>query len=144
MTTQISRRLKMLGMLLFLLGLVTGFVMSMFKNPRMGLAAHLEGIMNGIFLVIAGMIWNELKISKLLRSITCITLIYGTYANWLTTMFAAYLGTSKMTPIAGQGFVGEILHQQIVSLGFASVGLTMIFSLVVIVYGLRGKIESPD
>ena len=36
------------GMLLFLLGLLTGFAEPHFGNVRMGLAAHLEGVMNGI------------------------------------------------------------------------------------------------
>ncbi len=37
------RRLLWHGMFLFLLGLFTGFVETKFSNPRMGLAAHLEG-----------------------------------------------------------------------------------------------------
>ena len=57
----ISRRLKMLGLFLFLLGLVTGLVIMEFKNVRMGLAAHMEGVTNGTFLVVAGFVWNELK-----------------------------------------------------------------------------------
>jgi hydroxylaminobenzene mutase len=36
-------------MFLFLLGLLTGFVEHRFTNMRMGLAAHLEGVMNGTF-----------------------------------------------------------------------------------------------
>jgi (hydroxyamino)benzene mutase len=135
--TQIPRKLKMLGMLLFLLGLITGFLLTNFKNPRMGLAAHLEGVMNGVFLVVAGLIWHDLNISKALKKITCGTLIYGTYVNWLITLLAALLGTSKMTPITGNGFIGTPLHEQIVNAGFISVGLTMVFSLLVIVYGLR-------
>ena len=42
------------GMFLFLLGLLTGFVETKFANVRMGLAAHLEGVMNGIFLLALG------------------------------------------------------------------------------------------
>jgi (hydroxyamino)benzene mutase len=127
----------MLGMILFLLGLLTGFVMANFRNPRMGLSAHMEGILNGIFLVIAGIIWDELRISKSLRIITFTTLIYGTYINWLTTLFAAYLGTSKITPITGVGFHGTDVQEQLVTGGFISVGVTMLFSLIVIIYGLR-------
>ncbi len=41
-------------MFLFLIGLLTGFVEPQFTNVRMGLAAHLEGVMNGIFLVALG------------------------------------------------------------------------------------------
>jgi hypothetical protein len=38
-----KRRLIWHGMFLFLLGLLTGFMETKFANPRMGLAAHLEG-----------------------------------------------------------------------------------------------------
>src|SRR5580658_10869352 len=41
------RRLMWHGMFLFLLGLLTGFLEPHFINMRMGLAAHLEGVMNG-------------------------------------------------------------------------------------------------
>ena len=44
-----KRRLIWHGTFLFLLGLLTGFVEQQFNNPRMGLAAHLEGVMNGTF-----------------------------------------------------------------------------------------------
>ena len=65
--------------------------------------------------------------------------MYGTFVNWLVTMLAAYFGTSHMTPITGQGFTGTPLHENIITGGFITVGLTMVFSLLVIVYGLSGK-----
>jgi hypothetical protein len=37
------RRMAWHGMALFLLGLITGLLEQYFHNPRMGLAAHLEG-----------------------------------------------------------------------------------------------------
>ena len=46
-----KRRLLWHGMFLFLIGLFTGLVEDRFSNLRMGLAAHLEGVMNGTFLV---------------------------------------------------------------------------------------------
>ena len=124
-------------MLLFLLGLITGLMTAQFRNPRMGLSAHMEGILNGIFLVIVGIIWHELKISRSLGKITYATLIYGSFANWITTFAAALMGTSQMTPLIGSGFHGTAFQEQLVTAGFISVGLTMLFSLVVIIYGLR-------
>jgi len=135
------RQLKMLGMLLFLLGLITGFVIMNFRNPRMGLAAHLEGVMNGTFLVVAGFVWNELKITDNWRKGLTITLLYGTFANWLLTLISAVLGTSKMTPLSGAGYEGTALQENIIMAGLVSVGLTMVFSLGVMVYGLRGKLN---
>lgn len=139
---QTSRKLKMLGMLLFLLGLITGFAIMAVENPRMGLAAHLEGVMNGMFLVIGGFIWSELKISEKLGKLLFWTLVYGCFANWFFTMLAAIFGTSQMTPISGAGFSGTVLQENLVSAGLGTVGLTMVFSLAVIVYGLRGKMNA--
>jgi len=58
-----SKWLLFLGVLLFLLGLLIGLLIPMMTNPRMGLSAHLEGIMNGMFLVILGLIWNKLRLN---------------------------------------------------------------------------------
>jgi hypothetical protein len=52
-STQGQRRLIWHGMFLFLLGLI-GFAEGQVINPRMGLAAHLEGLMNGTFLIALG------------------------------------------------------------------------------------------
>jgi (hydroxyamino)benzene mutase len=134
-----SRKLKMLGMFLFLLGLLTGFVTMSLKNPRMGLAAHLEGVMNGTFLVIAGFIWTELRLFNGVKKIALWALIYGTFFNWIFTLVAAIFGTSKMTPITGKGFNGTPLHENIVTGGFITVGVAMVFSVAVFTYGLRGK-----
>ncbi len=57
------RRLLWHGMFLFLLGLVTGFAEPHFVNMRMGLAAHLEGVLNGIFLLVLGAAWTEVRLS---------------------------------------------------------------------------------
>lgn len=141
MDSQISRKLKMLGMFLFLLGLITGFFTASLKNPRMGLAAHLEGVMNGTFLIAAGMIWNDLKLLKNLKSAAYWTLIYGTFVNWLITLIAAYSGTYAMSPVTGHGFMGTPSQENFVNAGFISVGLTMVFSVATMTYGLRGKLS---
>jgi (hydroxyamino)benzene mutase len=61
MKTQ-NRRLMWHGMLLFLLGLITGLLKQRFTNVRMGLSAHLEGVMNGILLLALGAAWNEVRL----------------------------------------------------------------------------------
>ena len=57
-----NRRLMWHGMFLFLIGLFTGFAETHFANVRMGLAAHLEGVMNGIFLLALGAVWTEVRL----------------------------------------------------------------------------------
>lgn len=126
-------------MFLFLVGLITGFFIMNFTNPKMALAAHLEGVMNGTFLVVAGFIWNELLITERLRKILYGTILYGTFANWFFSLLSAVFGTSNTTPLSGAGYTGTPIQETLVTAGLASVGITMVFSLVVIVYGLRGK-----
>jgi hydroxylaminobenzene mutase len=62
---QLSNGLQFFGILLFSLGLFSGLFIPLMANPRMGLSAHLEGIMNGIFLVILGFLWNKLSLSEI-------------------------------------------------------------------------------
>jgi hypothetical protein len=53
-STDSQRRLIWHGMYLFLLDLLIGFAEGQVINPRMALAAHLEGLMNGTFLIAFG------------------------------------------------------------------------------------------
>jgi hydroxylaminobenzene mutase len=66
-----NRRLMWHGMFLFLIGLLTGFAEQHFANTRMGLAAHLEGVMNGTFLLALGAAWNEVRLSPHIRKLVC-------------------------------------------------------------------------
>lgn len=136
MSNFVSRRLIAAGAVLFLLGLLTGFVIPGFTNPRMGLSSHLEGVMNGIFLIALGAAWEQVRLSPGLQRLAFWMLIYGTFANWLFVTLAAIFGTSEMTPIAGAGYQAGALQEQIVSVGLVSVGLTMVIGVVIVVFGL--------
>src|SRR5579872_6164587 len=96
-----QRRLMWHGMFLFLLGLLTGFGEGSFANVRMGLAAHLEGVINGIFLLALGSAWIKLRLSQAAEQAAFWTTLYGTYVNWLVTTSAAVLGTKALSPLTG-------------------------------------------
>lgn len=101
--TESKRSLLWHGMFLFLLGLLTGLVEQQFSNPRMGLAAHLEGVMNGIFLVALGAVWMEVRLSPRLKAGAYWSTLYGTYVNWAITTLAAGFGAASLSPITGAG-----------------------------------------
>src|SRR5947209_2891510 len=82
------------GICLFLIGLLTGFAEQHFANIRMGLAAHLEGVMNGTFLIALGAAWNEVRLSPRVNLTAYWFALYGTYGNWLVTTLAAVFGTA--------------------------------------------------
>jgi hydroxylaminobenzene mutase len=132
---EIRSRLVRHGLLLFLLGLITGFVVPSMVNPRAGLASHLEGVMNGMFLVIVGLAWSELKLSSRAGRAVSWLLLFGTWANWGATTAAAVLGTSKGTPIAGAGFHAGALAENGVYGLLVLVGLTMTVSCTGLVVG---------
>src|SRR5262245_48909735 len=120
------RRLLWHGMFLFLLGLLTGFVEQKFTNPRMGLAAHLEGVMNGIFLVALGSAWSEVRLSPRLKLATYWSALYGTYVNWAATALAAVFGTAALSPITGAGHSGQPWQESAVTFAFLSVGIVIV------------------
>ena len=139
MQSDFQKKLIAAGAILFLIGLLTGFIIPTFVNPRMGLASHLEGVMNGTFLIALGVAWSWLVLPARMEKIAFWLIIYGTCANWLFITLAAVLGTSEMTPIAGRGHMGEIWQEQLVTLGLVSVGIAMVLGCSLVVYGLFQK-----
>ena len=130
-----------LGALLFFLGLLTGFAIPVLSNPRMGLSGHLEGVMNGTFLIAVGCAWSRLNLSLPYQVFTYWALIYGTFANWIFVTLAAAFGTDKMTPIAGSGEPALPWQETIVTVGLYSVGFAMIIAGGLLVWGFLRKEE---
>src|SRR4029434_5711172 len=109
------------------------------SNPRMGLAAHLEGVMNGTFLVALGAIWTELRLPARPNTIAYWLALSGTYGNWLVTTLAAIFGTAALSPITGAGHSGLPWQESLVTLGFMFVGVTIIAATLFALWGLREK-----
>jgi len=127
------------GFFLFLLGLLSGFLEQKFVNPRMGLAAHLEGVMLGTFVIALGAVWLEVNLSPKLKSMTYWLVLYGAYVNWATTALAAALGSSALSPITGAGHSAPPWQDTLVTVLFMSVGLTTMASTLLVLWGLRRR-----
>lgn len=132
-----SRRLLWHGVFLFLLGLLAGFAVPVLRNPRMGLSAHLEGVINGILLGVLGLAWHRFSLSTRARSTLFWLALYGTYVNWASTLLAALFGTSRRTPIAGAGFAAEPWQENLVDLGLISLSVAMVAVCLLALWGLR-------
>jgi hydroxylaminobenzene mutase len=133
------RRLLFHGMTLFLLGLLTGLAEQHVTNVRMGLAAHLEGLMNGIFLLAVGAILNEVKLWPRGNAIAFWALLGGTYGNWAMTTIAAVLGTAALSPVTAAGYAGAPWQETFVTAGIVLIGLAIIAASALLLWGLRGK-----
>lgn len=138
-----GRALLWHGMALFLLGLVTGLFQQELRNPRMGLAAHLEGVMNGTFLLALGAAWSKVRLSARQSAVAYWAALGGTYGNWAVTLLAAALGTAAMTPLASAGFGAQPWQEALATFGFVAVGLAILLASGLLLFGFRRHGQDP-
>ena len=131
-----SHYLLINGMLLFILGLLNGLVIPLFKNKRMGLSAHLAGVQSGMVLLLFGFLWAHLTLSKTLLTASYWLSLYSMYAIWLALLLAAIWGSSRSTPIAGAGFQASKRQELIVQLLLVSGSVAIIAASGVLLWGL--------
>jgi (hydroxyamino)benzene mutase len=103
----VSSILSFMGALLFLLGMLTGFGIPMFRSPRIGVSAHLDAIESGLGLIAFGLLIPHLTISLGWASLIGYTLWISLYVLWLGLLFGAVWGTGRTIPIAGAGVSAE-------------------------------------
>lgn len=127
-------KLIFLGLILFLLGLAVGLFVQNTANPRMALSAHLQGVMNGMFLVVLGLIWKRLILALTLLKATFWLVVYGTFANLVAVIIAAVTGFGKMMPIAG-GQEGMGVMEGLISFLLISLSLCMIAACIIVLIG---------
>jgi hydroxylaminobenzene mutase len=136
-----NRRLMWHGVLLFLFGLITGLLEQHFTNVRMGLSAHLEGVMNGILLLALGAAWNEVRLPHSIKLPAYCAALYGAYVNWLVTSIAAAFGTAANSPVTSAGHSGQPWQESLVAMGFLTVAIAIIATSILVLWGLRGTAD---
>lgn len=126
-----------LGLILFLLGLVTGLLTPAMRNPRMGLASHLQGMTNGPFLIVVGLLWPHVNLTHIWQVVTVVLLAYGTYANWLATQLAAMWGAGrKFAPGAAGDHVASPVKESVVDVLLVSLAPAMIAASILLIVGV--------
>lgn len=132
-----ERVLLRLGALLFMLGLLTGFVSPVLEIPRVGLTSHLEGLLNGLMLMALGLMWPRLALGRGLQRLTFGLAVYAAFANWLATLLSAALGAGALMPIAANGRIGDAASEAIVSFLLLSLSFAIVIAFVLVLHGLR-------
>ena len=129
-----ARALLLLGLVLFLIGLLTGFVSGSFA---MGLSAHLEGLMNGMLLGNLGLLWPRLALGTVALSAAFWFMVYAAFANWLGVLLAGIWGAgSGMMPLAAQGMTGSSVQEAIIAALLISLSVAMVLGIVLVIWGL--------
>jgi hydroxylaminobenzene mutase len=132
-----SDKLIFSGVLLFFLGLIVGLLVPIFANPRMGLSSHIEGVLNGVFLIVLGLIWHKVDISNRWLKISFWLAIYGTFMNWFGILVAAVFNAGKMLNIAANGKEGSPLAEGFVAFSLLSLSVAMLVICLTVLIGLR-------
>ncbi|UCE85243.1 MAG: hydrogenase [Deltaproteobacteria bacterium] len=136
MEISLKRNLLWHGAVLLLLGLLSGACIPLVTNARMGLSAHLAGVQNGMLLMIVGLAWSSVALSARLAAATFWLLLYSMYAIWASTLLGAFLGTSRLTPLAGEGHAGTPWEELLVSSGLATGSAAVLVGMALFIYGL--------
>ncbi len=134
-----ERGLIRAGFVLFTLALLTGFAVPAFRNTRMAVNGHVTGAMNALYLIALGLAWGLLTQTPAHAKLTKITFLYGTFANWGTSLLAAAWGTNKLTPLAGAGFTAAPWQEAIVQVFQVTLTMSIVIGAVSVVYALRGR-----
>lgn len=132
------------GFFLFLLGLITGLIVPAFASPRLGLSSHIEGVLNGIFLIVLGLLWHRLKLTDRTLKFTYWLALYGTFANWFGMLVAAVFDAGKMLGVAAGGNEGPPAAEAVVTFFLITLSIAMIMISIVVLIGLRKGAKHHD
>jgi (hydroxyamino)benzene mutase len=106
----------------------------------MGVAAHLEGVMNGTFMVAIGAIWNHFHVTSRVKKVVFYSIFIGSYFNWFGVLLAALWGAgASIAPVAGGGFTAAPWQESIVGILLPVSGVAEILCVLIIMWGLRRK-----
>jgi hydroxylaminobenzene mutase len=138
----LGRKLIILGLVLFLIGLIQGALIPYFHNPRMALSAHLAAVQSGMAMAIFGLIWALVDLKESILKIAYYTNVIGLYAVWFAISLGAAMGASRALPIAGQGFSTSPTAETVVEIIVTAGAVATVISVSLIVMGLlKGRYE---
>ena len=135
MLSQPKQALLLWGAVLILLGLVSGFVGPVVTNPRMGLSAHVGGVLNGMLLILLGLAWPYARLTPRVDRTTAWLLLFSLYGIRGFTLLGAVFGTSQAAPIAGEGFSGARWQEALVTGGLTAAAFAIIAAFTVLIRG---------
>jgi len=136
MQTPIDLRLARHGIIVLLLGLLTGFAIPLFHNPHFGNAAHLVGLIGGFGMIALGLLWPALKLGRSWSSAGVWTMVLSMYLNWLGLVLHGAFGSGPNAPssaIPGSLLLWDHAGQIALTLG----AFMTLFGTLVALVGLR-------
>jgi (hydroxyamino)benzene mutase len=106
MLSRQGQRLLQVGIVLILYSSFDGFAIPYLGSPRIGLSVHTLSALQGVFLLVQGLLWSRLKLGVTASWIAFWCSIYGTFAILAAYTIAAVWGVGNETIM----LMGELPH----------------------------------
>jgi hydroxylaminobenzene mutase len=138
LTVRQGHRLLQIGMFLFLAALLVGLAVPRFAVPRLGLSAHLLGLMQGLFLIVTGLVWGRLQLPVPIFRVGFWLALFGCFAPLAANLLGAIWGAGNtLLPMAAGPAHGNALQERIITILLRAGGVAMIAAIILILWGLR-------
>ena len=133
-----ARRLIWHGVLLLLLGLLSGAIVQTLAVPRLGLSAHILGVVGGLASIVLGLLWPQLRLGARASSVACWLAVYSFYAGWLMPLLGGVWGAGAgMLPIAAGGARGAAWQEGVIAIGLGTAAVAIVVVCGMMLWGLR-------
>lgn len=133
-----SRRLLRFGVVLVLLALLIGLAIPALAVPRLGVAAHVNGVVGGLALIVLGLLWPHLRLgSKALGAAFWLAVYSFFVATLMPLLGGAWAAGATMLPLAAGAARGTAMQEAILSAGLITAGIAVFVLFVLLYQGLR-------
>jgi hydroxylaminobenzene mutase len=127
-------------MLLFLIGLCIGLFVHLFAVPRLALSAHLLAITQGLFVMIIGLLWPKLGLTRAWSRVALVLPLYGCLAALSANLLGAAWGAgNSMLPFAAGPAHGSVLQETIIKICLRTAAASLIAGSFLILWGLQSS-----
>jgi (hydroxyamino)benzene mutase len=138
MLSRQGHRLLQIGVGLFLVTSLEGFVIPGFAAPRLGLSAHSLMALLGVLLIAVGLLWSRLHLGIRASRFAFWLLIYSSLAIVAAYLLGAIWGAGNSTmPLAAGAARGSDFQEAVIRIVAYSSAPTGIVSFALILWGLR-------
>ncbi|MEO1376347.1 MAG: hypothetical protein AAFW70_18985 [Cyanobacteria bacterium J06635_10] len=134
-----KRKLLWHGIFLCTLGFIVGLFIPLYANPRAGLATHLLGITEGLFLVAIGFCYGELKLPLVVAKLNFWMLLVSAYFGLFGEFLGATLGVNRILVVTGIGLPeNNPWLETSIELIIKCISIFILLSCFIVLFGLRG------
>ena len=133
-----ARRLLRFGVVLVLLALLIGLAIPALAVPRLGVAAHVNGVLGGLALIVLGLLWPHLQLGSRALGASFWLAVYSFFvATLIPLLGGVWAAGATMLPLAAGTARGTPLQEAILSAGLITAGIAVFMLFVLLYMGLR-------